>query len=169
MKKILKYLEGEKKRILEQYDNSLIVETSRFKKLLKSSLGNVKPLLEEGGPESLPPDVKKNLWTQISQKPEIKKHLEILPHHNEHNFLQDLGHKFHMHIDPKTKHLGVEIPGLGKQHNFTLSLGSTFDTSHGTHDEHNKNYAPTPHSLVDAGVKINLGGDNHKQKFVPKF
>ena len=41
--------ENEKNRILGQYKNSLIVETQKFKKLLKSTLGNVRPLVEEYG------------------------------------------------------------------------------------------------------------------------
>ncbi len=54
MKHLLNDLSPEEKnRILEQYDNSLIVETSRFKKLLKSSLGNVKPLMEKDGDHEL--------------------------------------------------------------------------------------------------------------------
>jgi len=47
MKHLLNDLSSEEKnRILEQYDNSLIVETSKFNKLMKSKLGNVKPLVE---------------------------------------------------------------------------------------------------------------------------
>jgi hypothetical protein len=50
MKHLLNDLSGEEKnRILEQYNNSLIVETQKFNKLLKSSLGNVKPLMEMDG------------------------------------------------------------------------------------------------------------------------
>jgi len=48
MKHLLNDLSGEERnRILEQYNNSLIVETSKFNKLLKSKLGDVKPLLNE--------------------------------------------------------------------------------------------------------------------------
>ena len=48
MKHLLNDLSGEERnKILEQYNNSLIVETSKFNKLLKSKLGNVKPLLNE--------------------------------------------------------------------------------------------------------------------------
>ena len=50
MKHLLNDLSPEEKnRILEQYDNSLIVETSKFNKLLKSNLGNVRPLVEREG------------------------------------------------------------------------------------------------------------------------
>ena len=50
MKHLLNDLSPEEKnRILEQYNNSLIVETSKFNKLLKSNLGNVKPLMERDG------------------------------------------------------------------------------------------------------------------------
>jgi len=46
MKKLI-ISEEERNRILNQYDNSMIVDTSKFKKLLESELGNVKPLLNE--------------------------------------------------------------------------------------------------------------------------
>jgi len=50
MKNLLNDLSPEEKnRILEQYNNSLIVETSKFNKLLKSNLGNVRPLVEREG------------------------------------------------------------------------------------------------------------------------
>ena len=49
MKHLLNDLNNsEKNRILEQYNNSLIVETKKFNKLINSKLGNVKPLLVEG-------------------------------------------------------------------------------------------------------------------------
>lgn len=48
MKHLLNNLtESEKKAILEQYGSSLIVETSRFKKLMGTKLGDVKPLVED--------------------------------------------------------------------------------------------------------------------------
>lgn len=37
----------ERKRILEQYENSLLVETRKFNKLMNSKMGDVKPLLHE--------------------------------------------------------------------------------------------------------------------------
>lgn len=46
MKKIL-ITESEKNRILEYYDNSLLVDISNFKKLSESKLGDVKPLINE--------------------------------------------------------------------------------------------------------------------------
>ena len=50
MKHLLNDLSSEERnRILEQYDNSLIVETSKFNKLLKSNLGNVRPLVDREG------------------------------------------------------------------------------------------------------------------------
>jgi hypothetical protein len=55
MKNLLNNLsQSEKNRILEQYNNSLLVDTSKFKKLLESKLGDVKPLLNEGGPSNNP-------------------------------------------------------------------------------------------------------------------
>ena len=48
MKHLLNNLtESEKKGILDQYGSSLIVETSRFKKLMGTKLGDVKPLVED--------------------------------------------------------------------------------------------------------------------------
>ena len=48
MKHLLNELsDSEKNRILEQYDNSLIIETKKFNKFINSKLGNVKPLLEQ--------------------------------------------------------------------------------------------------------------------------
>jgi hypothetical protein len=47
MKNLLNNLsQSEKNRILEQYNNSLLIDTSKFKKLLESKLGDVKPLIE---------------------------------------------------------------------------------------------------------------------------
>jgi hypothetical protein len=48
MKHLLNNLsDTEKNRILEQYNNSLVVETKRFKELMKSQLGDVRPLINE--------------------------------------------------------------------------------------------------------------------------
>jgi hypothetical protein len=48
MKHLLNELsDSEKNRILEQYNNSLIVETKKFNKFINSKLGNVKPLINE--------------------------------------------------------------------------------------------------------------------------
>jgi hypothetical protein len=48
MKHLLNELsDSEKNRILEQYNNSLIVETKKFNKFINSKIGNVKPLLEQ--------------------------------------------------------------------------------------------------------------------------
>lgn len=47
MKHILNNLDSsEKNTILEQYNNSIIVETKKFNKLISSKLGTIKPLLE---------------------------------------------------------------------------------------------------------------------------
>lgn len=175
MKHLLNDLDNsEKNRILEQYNNSLIIETKKFNKLINSKLGSVKPLLnEQGGPnppsldmKNLTPEVKKNLWNQISQKPELKQHLEIMPHHTEHNFLEEVGHKLHIHVDPGGKHANVEFPGLGKQHNISVSFGMPYSPQHSTHDSHDAHkvdYSMTPHSYGDVGVKLNFGG-NHKKE-----
>lgn len=48
MRHILKNIsEFEKRKILEQYNNSLIIETKKFNTLLNSKLGDVKPILTE--------------------------------------------------------------------------------------------------------------------------
>jgi len=48
MKHILNDLsDSEKNRILEQYENSILVETKKFNRLLGAKLGNVKPLINE--------------------------------------------------------------------------------------------------------------------------
>lgn len=48
MKHLLNNLnDSERNRILEQYNNSLIVETKKFRTLVTSKLGNVKTLLSE--------------------------------------------------------------------------------------------------------------------------
>lgn len=60
MKHLLNDLsEFDKNRILEQYNNSLVVETKNFNRLIKSKSGNVRPLLVEkdellGVPPSIP-------------------------------------------------------------------------------------------------------------------
>jgi len=80
MKHLLNDLSNEEKnRIREQYEGSLLVNTSRFKKLLESHLGNVKPLLTEnptgdtgnqevvgGGGQGSPQDV-------VSVQPKIQR------------------------------------------------------------------------------------------------
>jgi len=63
MKHLLNDLSSsEKNTILEQYNNSLIVETKRFNKLIKSQLGDVKPLVSEQ--LNIISDYTKNLQTQ---------------------------------------------------------------------------------------------------------
>jgi hypothetical protein len=48
MKHLLNDLSSfEKNRILEQYENSILVEINKFNQLVNSKLGNVKPLLLE--------------------------------------------------------------------------------------------------------------------------
>lgn len=53
MKHLLNNLSSEEKnRILEQYKNSLLIETKNFKKLINVKSGSVNPLLLEGDPTS---------------------------------------------------------------------------------------------------------------------
>lgn len=78
MKHLLNDLsQSEKNRILEQYNNSLTVDTSKFKKLLESKLGNVKPILTEDD-DSIPfgnytcvtntIDIGSKLWPKKSEQ-----------------------------------------------------------------------------------------------------
>lgn len=53
MKHLLNNLsDSERERILEQYNNSLIVETKKFNKLINSKSGDIKPLVNEQESES---------------------------------------------------------------------------------------------------------------------
>ena len=62
MKHLLNNLSNEEKnRIREQYEGGMSVDNSRFKKLMESKLGNVKPLImeqESGMVINLPKDIK---------------------------------------------------------------------------------------------------------------
>jgi hypothetical protein len=133
----------------------------RFFSLLESEMGNVKPLIfEVETPTTLSPQDKQQvssiLWNKIQQTPELHQHLGIQPHHTESNFLNDVSHKFHTHIDPTQKHMTLEVPGLGKNHNVSVSLGASYG-SHGgdDHGSHTPSFGK-PHSVVDVGVKIPL-------------
>ena len=96
------------------------------------------------------------LWNKINSDEELKSHLDLQPHHTEHNFLKDISHSIHGHIT-KDGHVTLEFPGLGKHHNTTLMLGKTL-TQHGdSHGEHDIQPASIPHSSFDFGVKFNLG------------
>ena len=56
MKHILKNLTNEEKnRIREQYEGGMSVDTSKFRSLLESKLGDVKPLISEQG--DIPPSL----------------------------------------------------------------------------------------------------------------
>ena len=141
---------------------------NRFFSLLESEMGNVKPLISEGedpktaAPTTLTPQDKEQvstvLWDKIQQTPELHQHLGIQPHHTESNFLNDVSHKLHTHIDPINKHMTLEVPGLGKQHTVSLRLGASYG-SHGGDDHGSHSATPSfnkPHSVVDVGVKIPL-------------
>jgi len=96
------------------------------------------------------------LWNKITSNEELKLHLDLQPHHTEHNFLNDISHSIHGHIT-KDGHVTLEFPGLGKHHNTTLMLGKTL-TQHGdSHGEHDIQPTSIPHSSFDFGVKFNLG------------
>jgi hypothetical protein len=112
-------------------------------------------------------NISNGIWDKVESSPELKSHLGILPHHTEHNFLEDVSHKIHGHVS-SDGHMTVEFPGLGKTHNTTIMLGKSFANhgdSHGdSHGETNK-MGYMPHSSFDVGVKFNLGnaiGKKHK-------
>ena len=101
-------------------------------------------------------EISSALWDKIKSNEELKSHLDLQPHHTEHNFLNDISHSIHGHIT-KNGHVTLEFPGLGKHHNATLMLGKTL-TQHGdSHGEHDIQPASIPHSSFDFGVKFNLG------------
>jgi hypothetical protein len=101
-------------------------------------------------------EISSKLWDKISSNEELKSHLDLQPHHTEHNFLNDISHSIHGHIT-KNGHVTLEFPGLGKHHNTTLMLGKTL-TQHGdSHGEHDTQPTSIPHSSFDFGVKFNLG------------
>jgi hypothetical protein len=101
-------------------------------------------------------EISSKLWDKISSNEELKSHLDLQPHHTEHNFLNDISHSIHGHIT-KNGHVTLEFPGLGSHHNTTLMLGKTL-TQHGdSHGEHDTQPTSIPHSSFDFGVKFNLG------------
>ena len=104
------------------------------------------------------PIISSEIWNKIESSPELKTHLGIEPHHTESNFLDDVAHKIHGHVD-SNRHMTVEFPGLGKNHNTTIMLGKSF-AGHG--DSHGDSHGDTnigfmPHTSFDVGVKFNLG------------
>ena len=96
------------------------------------------------------------MWNKINSDEELKSHLDLQPHHTEHNFLKDISHSIHGHIT-KDGHVTLEFPGLGKHHNTTLMLGKSFAQHGDSHGGHNTQPTSIPHSSFDVGVKFNLG------------
>jgi hypothetical protein len=92
MKHLLNDLSNEEKnRIREQYEGGMSVDNSRFKKLMESKLGNVKPLISEDL-SSLMKDISTTLGNDIennksldceSLKPTIKNILSNLDENEE--------------------------------------------------------------------------------------
>ena len=101
-------------------------------------------------------EISSALWDKIKSNEELKSHLDLQPHHTEHNFLNDISHSIHGHIT-KDGHVTLEFPGLGKHHNTTLMLGKTLTQHEDSHGEHDIQPASIPHSSFDFGVKFNLG------------
>jgi hypothetical protein len=121
---------------------------------------------EQGGPNptnpkpNISPNDKKLLWNKISSSPELKQHLDIMPHHTEHNFLDEVGHKLHIHIDPKSEHIEIQFPGLGKHHNINLNVGGSYNTHH--YSSHGKSSWKQP--VANVGISTNFGGGHNKQQ-----
>ena len=101
-------------------------------------------------------EISSALWDKIKSNEELKSHLDLQPHHTEHNFLKDISHSIHGHIT-KDGHVTLEFPGLGNHHNTTLMLGKSFSGHEDSHGEHDIQPASIPHSSFDFGVKFNLG------------
>ena len=101
-------------------------------------------------------EISSALWNKIKSNEELKSHLDLQPHHTEHNFLKDISHSIHGHIT-KDGHVTLEFPGLGKHHNTTLMLGKSFAQHGDSHGGHNIQPTSIPHSSFDFGVKFNLG------------
>jgi hypothetical protein len=101
-------------------------------------------------------EISSALWDKIKSNEELKSHLDLQPHHTEHNFLNDISHSIHGHIT-KDGHVTLEFPGLGNHHNTTLMLGKSFSGHEDSHGEHDIQPASIPHSSFDFGVKFNLG------------
>ena len=100
--------------------------------------------------------ISSTLWNKINSDEELKKNLDLQPHHTENNFLADISHKVHGHIT-KDGHVTLEFPSLGKNHNTTLMLGKSFSGQKDSHGKHDTQPTSTPHSSFDVGVKFNLG------------
>jgi hypothetical protein len=107
-------------------------------------------------------EIKSFLWSHLN-KPEhsdLKHSLGIDKSHTEHNFLDDISHKIHVHLEPSSKHMNFEFPGLGSKHNAKLNFG--FSLPHKSDDNHGSDHTPTsltsliPHSNFNVGVKIPL-------------
>ena len=58
-------------------------------------------------------------------------------HPKNHTFLDFLNHNVHAHLDLNSKHLSLQFPHLGKDHNIELDLKGSYPTSHGNHDDGN--------------------------------
>jgi len=122
----------------------------------------VKRVIEEetkSNPHAISPENKKLLWNKISSNSEIKKHLDIMPHHTENNFWEEIGHKLHVHVDPKGEHIQFEFPGLGKQHNINLNVGGSYNTHHYSNNGETSWKKP----IANVGISTNFGGNKKTQ------
>jgi hypothetical protein len=127
----------------------------------------VKRLIKEdkdSNPTSdISPENKKILWKKISNNQELTKHLDIMPHHTEHNFWEDISHKVHVHVDPKGEHFEVQFPELGKHHNITLNVGGSYNPHH--YSSHGESSWKRP--VANVGINTNFGGNHKKQSTKP--
>jgi hypothetical protein len=72
MKHLLNDLsDSEKNRILEQYENSILVETKNFNRLLGAKSGNVKPLINERDGDDLMQQHLRNKDSYLSPEDEF--------------------------------------------------------------------------------------------------
>lgn len=144
------------KKIIRLTESDLVRLVKRVINEQGTSVGI--PLIEL--PQQEKTKLGKEIWKQVSHNSELKHELHIMPHHNEHNFLNDIGHKIHVKLDPKTQHAHVEFLGLDKKYNLSLNLGLSYDPHHYEYG------LPTNTSV---GLKYNFGGGHKKEQPKPKW
>ena len=147
------------------------MNVNRFKQLLESTLGNVKPLLseatdpptgedpEEGKVEVTPQDkeqIGSFLYNKVMNIPEIHADLGIGDHDSKETVLDKLSHTVHTHYDPLKKHFEFELPGFGKTHNIKPIFGFSLNSHGDGHDAHGATQTLL-HSKFEFGARISLG------------
>jgi len=152
--------------LIDIFINKNIMNKNRFKQLLESKLGNVKPLIFESDPEpqitsvlSSPEkkqEIKSILWNQLN-KPENKNLKYSLglnaSNSNEGSFLNTISDKVEINYNPSSKFISFEFPEIGKKINASLSFGFK---SNKNNTENETLSSVTPESNFELGVKIPL-------------